>query len=148
MRWVWLAWQSVPTSADFVAAARILLEACHAAGRPLTAIFLATDDLQAVDAFRAAFGGLCHVRAGVQRVAGGVNPDGSFAEVHLRSEHNPSCTLQDAVDGARPMDRTRDLGISAPLLCARAAFDPSFEQCTRTQRSSQSVRWCCTWSRT
>lgn len=34
----------------------------------------------------------------MQRVSGGVNPDGSFNEVHIRSAHNPVCSLQDAVD--------------------------------------------------
>ena len=33
------------------------------------------------EAFRLAFRNTLHVRADVQRVAGGVNPDGTFSEV-------------------------------------------------------------------
>jgi hypothetical protein len=64
----------------------------------VTHIFLATDDSKAEAAFRLEFGELLHVRSGVQRVAGGLNPDGSLCEVHIRSPFNPKCGLQDAVD--------------------------------------------------
>lgn len=65
---------------------------------PVTHIFLATDDAAAENTFRAAFGNRLRIRPGVQRVAGGLNEDGTLQEVHIRSPHNPSCSLEDAVD--------------------------------------------------
>ena len=64
----------------------------------MTHIFLATDDAAAEEAFRDAFGALLHVRTGVQRVKGGLNPDHTLNEVHIKSPYNPRCTLKDAVD--------------------------------------------------
>ena len=81
--------------ADFIEAARQLIAR---ATMPVTTIFLATDDAHAEAAFRAAFGSRLRLRDGVQRVAGGLNSDGTLNEVHIRSPHNPSCSIDDAVD--------------------------------------------------
>ena len=61
-------------------------------------IFLATDDAAAEAEFRAAFGDRLRLRAGVQRVKGGLNPDDTLNEVHIVSPYNPGCSLRDAVD--------------------------------------------------
>ena len=66
--------------------------------KAVTRIFLATDDAKAEEEFRAAFGPLLRMRDGVQRVSGGLNADGTLNEVHIKSPHNPTCSLQDAVD--------------------------------------------------
>lgn len=55
-------------------------------------------DANAEAAFREAFGARLRVRDGVQRVRGGLNADGTLNEVHIRSPHNPRCSLNDAVD--------------------------------------------------
>jgi len=69
------------------------------AKRPVTHIYLATDDADAEASFRAAFGEKLHVRQGVRRVSGGVFDDLSLNEVHIRSAGNPDGgSLQDAVD--------------------------------------------------
>jgi hypothetical protein len=66
--------------------------------QPVRAIFLATDDAHAENVFRAAFGDQLRLRGGVQRVAGGLNADGTLNEVHIASPYNPGCSVQDAVD--------------------------------------------------
>lgn len=87
--------RTVWSSAQFIEATSQLRAR---SARPVTHIFLATDDAAAEDAFREAFGALLHVRTGVQRVSGGLNPDHTLNEVHIRSPYNPRCTLRDAVD--------------------------------------------------
>lgn len=81
--------------ADFIAAARSIMAR---SSPPLEVVFLATDDAHAEASFRTAFGQNLRVRSGVQRVAGGLNADGTLNEVHIRSPHNPTCTVGDAVD--------------------------------------------------
>jgi len=86
---------SVFSCADFVRAVEVLISRLS---RSPTRIFLATDDANSEDEFRAAFPERLCVRDGIQRVSGGVNPDGTLNEVHIRSPHNPRCTVRDAAD--------------------------------------------------
>lgn len=86
----------VYTTADFIEALRRIVRQLAA---PVALIYVATDDAHAEAEFRASeFGGLVRVRQGVQRVAGGLNDDGTLNEVHIKSPHNPRCTVEDAVD--------------------------------------------------
>lgn len=85
------------TSADVIEALRRLARQLHP--RPIACVFLATDDARAERSFRnSEFGRVLLLRRGVQRVLGGLNADGTLNEVHIRSPHNPGCSLEDAVD--------------------------------------------------
>lgn len=65
-------------AADFIEALRRLGRALP---RPIACIFLATDDARAEDQFRASeFGARLLLHRGVQRVAGGLNDDGTLNE--------------------------------------------------------------------
>ena len=91
----------VYSSEEFIRAVKALIAGIETDPRRpqfVERIFLATDDANAESAFRAAFGSRLCMRDGVQRVAGGLNEDGTLNEVHIASPHNPSCSLSDAVD--------------------------------------------------
>ena len=87
--------KAVPSDEAYANAIRAIIRRMHP--RRVDHLFLATDDLATERYMRAAFGAALHVRP-AQRVAGGVNRDGTLNEVHIASPHNPKCSLQDAVD--------------------------------------------------
>ena len=80
---------------DFIKAVRAMIKRRP---KPVELIFLATDDENAEETFRQAFGSMLRVRQNVQRVPGGLNSDGTLNEVHIASPFNPGCTVRDAVD--------------------------------------------------
>lgn len=88
--------QRAPKTEEFVAKAKELL--AQAGARQRCAVFLATDEVQAVEAFRAAFPEddervkFC-CRSGVKRSVGGVKEDGQDNEVH-----RSPCEVVDAED--------------------------------------------------
>ena len=83
---------------DYVDAAKALVLQYALEGRTVTHVYLATDDARAEKAFRMAFGSTLCVREGVQRVLGGVNPDGTHNEVHQMGPFNPTTSVEDAAD--------------------------------------------------
>lgn len=82
-----------PTSVYIAAAQKVLAEREGEAGTGV--LWLASDDIEAVGAFQAAFGDRCIVRVGVKRTSGGVCEDGRSNEVHNLAG---GATLEDAAD--------------------------------------------------
>ena len=84
---------SLPATPVYIEAARKAL--AERAPESSGVIWLASDDSEAVAAFKAAFGHRCIVREGVKRTAGGVCDDGRSNEVHNLAG---GATLKDAAD--------------------------------------------------
>ena len=84
---------SLPATSVYIDAARKALT--ERANEGSGVIWLASDDSEAVAAFKAAFGHGCIVREGVKRTTGGVCDDGRSNEVHNLAG---GATLEDAAD--------------------------------------------------